>query len=88
MFLHLGGDYVVSNDQIVVILDYQLHSHSKITRNYIENCQEKGSCHDISEENPKSVIVTTSGIYFSQISPATLKKRAHSKMAELGNYLR
>ena len=88
MFLHLGGDYVISNDQVVVILDYELRSHSKITRNYVETCQEQGLCRDISEGNPKSVIVTTTGVYFSQISPATLKKRAHSKMAELGNYLR
>lgn len=88
MFLHLGGDNVVPYDQVIAVLDYDLRLHSKISRKFLEHSDDLGQFHDVSEGNPKSVVVTTKGVYLSQISCATLKKRGHSNMAELGNYLK
>lgn len=80
MFLHIGGDYVVPLKNIIAILDLETTTISKDTREFLSIAEEEGFIESISEDLPKSFIITEidkkSKIYLSPISSITLQKRA------------
>ena len=82
MFLHLGQDTVVSTASIVGIFDLDNTSYSAITRSFLKSSSEKKHVYNVSEELPKSFVLTCENgetrVYISQISTATLLKRAES----------
>jgi len=79
MYLHLGSDVVVSQRDIVAILDLETTSISRITREFLDRAQKSGMVIDVSDELPKSYVVVGSGgnykLYVSPMAPATLTKR-------------
>jgi hypothetical protein len=75
MFLHLGSDIVVALVDIVSINDYKSF-RSVVNREFIKKMKSKNFIIDISENDPKSFVVTKSKVYLSAISSLTLKKRA------------
>ena len=79
MFLHIGIDKIIPFENIVAILDYKIIKLS-INDQYFKKANEnkKIKIVDISENNPKSFIVTDKEIYFSAISSQTLKKRVYN----------
>lgn len=79
MYLHLGQDTLLRTKDIIGIFDLDTSSTSKHTRNFLANAQKQNNVVTISQELPKSFIVTAqhpSKVYISQISAATLKKRS------------
>jgi ribosomal protein S8 len=80
MFIHLGKDVAVPIKNIIAILDLETTSTSKITKEFLAVAQEEGFIENISEDIPKSFIITEqnkkSKIYLSHISSVTLLKRA------------
>jgi len=85
MFLHLGRDYVINEKEIIGIFDIDTVS-SPITKKYFKECEKNGRVINVSDDLPKSVVVTQNDLgrvcYISQLSASTLKKRLESK-AEL-----
>jgi hypothetical protein len=78
MFLHLGGDVVVSKEDIIAILDMRTRQ-APITKEFIEIARDEGFIKSIyDQEKEKSFVITTRDIYMSPISCITLKKRAES----------
>lgn len=80
MFLHIGGDYIVSMKDIVAIVDMEKSTISQDTRNFLKISDEEGFIINVVEdEMPKSFIITQekhkSKIYLSPISTTTLYKR-------------
>lgn len=75
MFLHLGSDIVVALVDIISINDYKSF-RSVVNREFIKKMKSKNFIIDISENDPKSFVVTKSKVYLSAISSLTLKKRA------------
>lgn len=80
MYLHLGQDTVVKTDSIVGIFDMDTSTVSKITRNYLSDCEKKGHVVNVSMELPKSFVLCSEEaggftLYISQISSSTLLKR-------------
>ncbi|MBD5112071.1 MAG: DUF370 domain-containing protein [Ruminococcaceae bacterium] len=75
MFLHLGGDFTVRDDDIVGIFDIEECSVSKITAEYLNLCQKSGKIVNVSEDMPKSFIVTERNTYISNVSNSTICKR-------------
>lgn len=79
MYLHLGGQTVVRESDIVAILDLETTSVSKNTKEFLKINEKKGLMENISEDIPKSYVICSDGentkIYISQISSATLLKR-------------
>jgi len=80
MFLHIGGDYIVSMKDIVAIVDMEKSTISQDTRNFLKISDEEGFIINVVEnEMPKSFIITQekhkSIIYLSPISTTTLYKR-------------
>lgn len=82
MFLHLGGDVVVKEKNIIAIMDMDTSSFSKITREYLKNAEKSNSVINVSfEDLPKSYVVCCENnerkVYISPISSLTLLKRAN-----------
>ena len=74
MFLHLGSDVSVDLKDVIAINDY---SYLKtINKEFLKNMRSKKFIIDISENDPKSFVITDKKIYLSAISSVTLKKRA------------
>lgn len=87
MFLHLGGDTVVSMKDVIAIFDLENTSISKITREFLHVAEEEGFVINVSDDLPKSYILTEyhhkSRVYISPISAATLLKRANNFAANI-----
>ncbi len=80
MYLHLGQNTVIVNDEIIGIFDLDGTTVSKNTRIYLSKAEKDGRVQTVSNELPKSFIVCSDKdndfkIYLSQISCATLLKR-------------
>lgn len=81
MYIHLGQDTVVSTDDIIGIFDLDNTTVSKKTRDFLSDAEKKKQVEAVSYELPKSFILCCNKncetkVYLSQISAATLKKRA------------
>lgn len=79
MFLHLGNDVIVNENDIIGVFDIENTSISKHTRQFLIDFHKNGNTINVSYEMPKSFILCQKKdevlIYISQISPATLRKR-------------
>ena len=58
MFLHIGGDVVVSLKSIISILDFASVIKSKDTRLFLQTAEEEGFIRRINDQEPKSLIIT------------------------------
>lgn len=82
MFLHLGGDTVINMKDIIAIMDLDVTSTSKITREFLAVAEDEGFVINVSDDLPKSYVIAEtdkiSKVFISPISSATLLKRAKS----------
>ena len=79
MYLHLGEETVVRMKDIIGIFDIENTSIGKHTRDFLTASEKGGRVVTVSYEMPKSFVVCDEKVYISQISAATLKKRAGGK---------
>ena len=76
MYLHIGGDFVLSTRYIVGIFDFESAlDQTEDTILLIQKAEEKDRIEIISPDIPRSYIVTVGRIYLSPISVVTLRKR-------------
>lgn len=79
MYLHIGKDIVLKNNEILFILDYDSLKDNNIFSNFLEKIDKK-NIFDISENKPKSIVITKENGnikgYISNISSNTLGKRS------------
>lgn len=77
MYLHIGGNDMIRQEEIIGVFDIENSTVSEVTREYLKG-NSKG-CISVSHDLPKSFVVTEQGgicrIYFTNISSGTLKKR-------------
>jgi LEA14-like dessication related protein len=76
MFIHLGGDTLVSTKSIVMIINLENKNKSNIINEFLQTAQEENFIKKLEGDNLKSMIVTNKSVYLSPISSMTLKKRA------------
>lgn len=83
IFLHLGQDTIVKKENIIGIFDMDNTTVSKFSREFLKFSEKRKETVNVSFELPKSFIVCNEEgkmkVYISQLSPATLEKRAKSK---------
>ena len=80
MFLHLGGDVVVDEKDVIAIIDIESATLAATTRDFLRVVEENGSITSIGEKGKeKSFVITADSVYLSPISSFTLMKRANSK---------
>ena len=81
MYLHLGGEYVVKEEEVIGIFDLDTTTVSKHTRKFLNKKEKEKKVINVSYELPKSFILVSNNkkeekIYISQISSLTLNKRS------------
>ncbi len=76
MYLHLGGDVVVSFQEIIGIFDARLLEGSGDNQRFMDVARSHSRIRsEVPKDDRKSVVVTTTGVYTSAISSLTLQKR-------------
>ena len=80
MYVSIGGDMAVRDRNIIGIFDLDATTVSRRTVKYLEDVEKNGALLNITEDIPKSFIVTEEygmeKVYFTQLNTATLEKRA------------
>lgn len=80
MYIHIGGDYSVSDRFIVGIFDFDSTTHQySDTIKYLQYVEKNGSVDVISPDLPRSFIVTVDRVYISPLSASTIQKRLKRK---------
>lgn len=83
MFLHLGQNTVISQEDIIGIFDLDNTTVSKKTRDFLAKKEKEGRVVNVSYELPKSFVICEDKnkeitVYITQISTSTLIKRAEN----------
>lgn len=87
MYLHLGQSVVVPYGDVIGLFDLDNTTSSPRTRRMLEKAEREGRVVNVSDDLPKSFVVCGAGsgqetIYLSQLSTATLLRRAESNSFE------
>jgi len=76
MYVHVGGEYSISDRFIIGIFDMNSITPKQTDMiRFLSEAEKAGRVEYVSEEIPRSVVVSVDRIYFSPISTATLQKR-------------
>lgn len=80
MYIHLGQEIVVKEDDIIGIFDLDSTTISKHSRKFLNLAEKRHEVVNVSYELPKSFILCNKNkkntVYISQISSQTLQKRS------------
>ena len=80
MYVHLGVDSVVKEDDIIGIFDLDSTTVSKHTRKFLNEEEKQKKVINVSFELPKSFVLCgekkNTLVYISQLSSSTLYKRS------------
>ena len=80
MYIHLGNEISVSGKCVTGIFDLENTTIGKATKEFLDRAERENRVVNVSYELPKSFIVCNERgrevVYISQISVATLRKRA------------
>jgi hypothetical protein len=91
MFLHVGNQVTIKKEHIIAIIDIDSDMTADGTKKYIKKMEKLGLVRVISNELPKSLIITYDGksqlCHVSPISVATLRLRINEGK-ELKNWKR
>ena len=80
MYVHLGVDQVVNEDDIIGIFDLDSTTVSKHTRKFLNEAEKQKKVINVSFELPKSFVLCgkkkNTLVYISQLTSSTLYKRS------------
>lgn len=87
-YLHIGQSVTVDQKHIIGVFDLDNASWSKHTRHFLESAEEEGQVISVCEDIPRSFLLCDHPyhrqiVYLSQLSSATLQKRAESQWEAL-----
>lgn len=77
MFLHLGEDTVITDENIIGIFDIDNSTVNKATRDYLSKAEKDRRIVYVNYDLPKSFIVTDDKVYISPVNTGTLNRRAN-----------
>ena len=79
MYIHLGSDVTVAENDIIGIFDIERTSVEKSVNEYLSRCQKSGSIYYVSLDMPKSFVVCSDCVYVTNVGSATLKQRGQRR---------
>ncbi|MFO7636642.1 MAG: DUF370 domain-containing protein [Clostridia bacterium] len=89
MYLHIGGDHIIRQEEIIGVFDMENTTVSSVTREYLKDNEKTGRTFFVNRDMPKAFILTERKkqcrIYFTSISSGTLKKRMEERMEPYKN---
>jgi len=74
MYIHIGKNEIINNEEIICVLDYHIVHLSPKYKQFIKEKKDKIIWID-HKKNIKSIIITDKNIYYSPFSTRTIKKR-------------
>ena len=81
MYLFLGGDVSVWENDIIGVFDMDNTTIAKSTREFLSRTQKEKKVINVTYDLPRSFCVTSENgkekVYISQLAPVTLKKRGN-----------
>lgn len=83
MFIHIGGDVIISLRDLVAIVDVASMEKGPFNAQSIQLWNERGCLQKVVPDQANSWVITTNKVYASPISAATLRKRAEEFMGTL-----
>lgn len=87
MYVHLGGEVIVSVRDIVGVFDARLMGRDAGNQRFLEIQRRNGRVlAEIAIPDCKSVVITSSGVYGSPISPGTLTRRILQSRAVIARW--
>ena len=78
MYIYLGGNTVISSNEILGIFDMDTSTVNKATRDYLPNSEKNKKVIYVNYELPKSFIVCKDKIYICPLNTSTLLKRVEA----------
>lgn len=76
MYIHIGGEYTVSDRYIIGIFDFDgTTSEQSETIGFLKHAEEEGRTEMVSPDLPRSFVVTLDRVYITPISAMTLRRR-------------
>ena len=87
MFLHLGQNTLVDDRTVIGVFDLDNSTVSKHTRDFLARAQKEGRVVSLPGDLPRSFVLCAPDkgggtVYLSQLSAATLLRRAESNSFE------
>lgn len=80
MYIHLGSDTTVLKKSVISIINLEEEPVSgKTVTSFVRNEDENGRLQYLSEELPKTVVITDEGTFVSSLSSQVLYKRMTSE---------
>ena len=79
MFVHIGGEYTILIDSIIGLVNLEtVQAAASDMNDFLRQQEEENILEYVSEEIPRSLILTDDRTYVSPLSVMTLKKRIDS----------
>ncbi len=78
MYIYLGGNTVISSNEILGIFDMDTSTVNKAPRDYLSNSEKNKKVIYVNYELPKSFIVCKDKIYICPLNTSTLLKRVEA----------
>jgi extracellular matrix regulatory protein B len=76
MYVHIGGEYSVSDKFIIGIFDMDNTTvRPSATIDFLNQAEQEGRLEVVSQDIPRSFVVTLDRVYITPISPSTLRAR-------------
>ncbi|MCL2532253.1 MAG: DUF370 domain-containing protein [Oscillospiraceae bacterium] len=76
MYLYLGGDKALRNNEILGIFDLDTVTVQAHSRAFLAQAQRKGIVHDAGGDLPRAFVLADDGVWLAPVNTATLQKRA------------
>ena len=76
MYLHIGEDTLVRDQDIIGIFDMDTSTVNKATRDYLKKAEKDKRVIYVNYDLPKCFVVTDKNVFVSPINTGTLNKRA------------
>jgi hypothetical protein len=76
VILHLGSDMAIRVREVVAIFDLEAIRPSAASREFLQVMESEGKLVRVSDDPPKSAVLTDNALYLSPISSWTILRRA------------
>ena len=76
MYVHIGGEYTILVSSVIAMVNLETVQPSSLDmKSFLKNQEEEKILEYVSEELPRSLVITNDRAYVSPLSVATLFKR-------------
>lgn len=76
MYVHIGGEYTILVSSVIAMVNLETVQPSSLDmKSFLKNQEEENILEYVSEELPRSLVITDDRAYVSPLSVATLFKR-------------